>query len=112
VLNHLFSAVHGRMEHLTVKSFTDRINRRFEIFRESMRLHPREVGAALTALGITRYPRSAMGYKVLLAAQDIKKIHELVETHGIDGGFHPDLQAVKDCEFCKGITLNIFDDEV
>ena len=112
MLNHLFSAIHGRAQNETVKSFTDLINFSLERIGENLRLNPREVGAALTALGITRYPRSAMGYKVFLAAHDKKRIHELVETHGIYRGYCPCLQALRDCAFCKGITPKTYDDDV
>jgi hypothetical protein len=105
VLSFLYHRIHGRMnvsgELDTVKSLTDLVNRSLGLFDESLRVNPREVGAALTTLGISRRKRCAQGFMVVLTSQDRQKIHDLVGIHGIDmPGLWPDFESRKSCPLC------------
>jgi hypothetical protein len=87
VLSYLYSTIHRPMnpsgELDTVKGLTDLINRSLGLLGESLRLNPKQVGAALTTLGISRRKRCAQGYMVVLTPQDREKIRDLVAIHGL-----------------------------
>ncbi len=113
VLYHLYNRIHGPMEAGgelgTVKSLSNLINRTLALIGDPMRLNPREVGAALTTLGVTSRKRCARGWEVLITDQDKKTIHQLVEKYGIDiEAFWPSFQACRDCAFCRDRWHPIF----
>ncbi len=108
VLYQLYAMIHEPMDATgelgTVKNVADLLNRTLGLLGDSMRLNPREVGAALTTLGINRRKRRAQGWSVFLTAHDRQKIHDLVETHGIElAGFRPTRNECWSCTFCKGV---------
>jgi len=107
VLSHLYHRIHDPIkaggEIGTVGTLSELINRTLGLIRHSTRLNPREVGAALTALGITRRKRHARGIEVFTTDKDIQRIYNLVGTYGVDiEAFWPSFQACRDCPFCKG----------
>jgi hypothetical protein len=87
VLSYLYSTIHRPMnpsgELDTVKGLTDLVNRSLGLLGESLRLNPKQVGAALTTLGISRRKRCAQGYMVVLTPRDREKIRDLVAIHGL-----------------------------
>ena len=108
VLSYLYHRIHGPRnssgELDTVKSLTDLVNRSLGLLDESIRLNPREVGAALTTLGISRRKRCAQGFMVVLTSQDRQKIHDLVGIHGIDiPGFWPSFESCRNCPLCANL---------
>jgi len=107
VLSHLYHRIHEPIEAGgevgTVGNLCDLINRTLGLIGHRMRLNAREVGAALTTLGITRRKRHARGIEVFITDLDIQRIHNLVNTYGIDiPEFWPSLQVCRRCPFCKG----------
>jgi len=81
-----------------VSDLTAKVNADLEESGESLRLTPRKVGAALTSLGITRRCRTNQGWWVYLDRDAQKRIHHLVEIHGLDSTvlLPPSLK----CTFC------------
>ena len=108
VLYQLYGTIHARRnaseEYNSVKKLTELVNRGLEITGDRMRLNPRQVGAALTALGISRRHRSAQGWNVVLTESDKKRIHDLIVTYGMhNNAFWPSFEECRNCPLCKGV---------
>ena len=88
----------------TVKDLMDLVNRSLGLLGESLRLNPKQVGAALTTLGISRRKRSAQGFMVALTLQDRRRIHDLVGIYGIDiPGLWPSFESCQNCSHCANV---------
>jgi hypothetical protein len=72
---------------------------------EHFRLNPRQVGAALTALGFLNRKRTRLGWQILLDKQDHARIHDLIDFYGKD--HYRQLiptDCLRGCEFCANST--------
>lgn len=71
--------------------------------RESFRLTPRGVGAALSSFGISNRSRTNLGWFVLLNRDARKRIHDLVIKHGLDNDLllPPQPKRLR-CDLCSG----------
>jgi hypothetical protein len=90
---------------LRIGQLTDSVNSFLQWEGERFRLSPKQVGAALTALGMLNRKRTSMGWEILIDRQDEKRIHELMEFYGKE---HPERQQIsmesrRDCEFCTNL---------
>jgi hypothetical protein len=101
----LFSHIHqdsfkGLMH---VSNLTDEVNRLLAKRRERLRLQPRKIGAILSTLGFSQRLRRNNGWIVALWEADQERIHDLVETHGMDSiGLSSMKVDLAECRMCQG----------
>jgi hypothetical protein len=78
--------------------------------RRDHRFKPREVGAALTAFGFLNRKRTRDGWEISLDDDSRKRIHELIDSYGIDYRSHEEWQGHNvgnwaqrrhKCEYCS-----------
>jgi hypothetical protein len=112
VLNFLNFKIHSypwtsplRRGPITIGQLTDSVNSFLKWEGERFRLNPKQVGAALTSLGMLNRKRTSLGWEILIDRQDEKRIHDLMEFYGKD---HPYQQQIsmesrRDCEFCTDL---------
>lgn len=112
VLNFLNHDIHSyprtsprRIGPIQIGSLTDCVNNFLQWEGERFRLNPRQVGAALTALGMLNRKRTSMGWKILIDRQDEKRIHDLMEFYGKERPYQQQIsmEARRDCEFCTNL---------
>lgn len=104
VLRALFFLAHQRMAPNTVfvLDFTKIVNELLEKAGEQTRLGPKKVGTVLTSLGFTNRLRTNRGYSTWLDSRDRQRVHQLVETHGMDRFPDPySLTLCKGCPLCQ-----------
>jgi hypothetical protein len=86
---------------ITIGEITAEVNEFLECGKEHFRLNPRQVGAALTALGILNRKRTRRGWEILLDRQDKVRNHDLITFYGKEHYHHQiDLESIRRCEFC------------
>jgi hypothetical protein len=89
------------MESLRVGDLTNQLNEFNKWEEESLRLNPRQVGAALTAFGLMNRKRTRDGWEVSIDRQDRKRIHDLLAFYGIDNHWQQvSLDSYKNCDLC------------
>ena len=77
------------------------INEFLKSQKRILRLSPRAVGAALTALGILNRKRTGLGWEVWLDRVELTQIHELVGFYGLESFVDAiTSEAIQQCEFC------------
>jgi hypothetical protein len=86
---------------VTTGELTAWVNEFLKSGKRSLRLSPRAVGAALTALGILNRRRTGLGWEVSLDRPEITRIHELAGFYGMEGFAEPiSNESREKCEFC------------
>jgi hypothetical protein len=105
VLEFLYCEIHEwfqpRGAPLHVREITHEVNEFLKNEGEHFRLNPRQVGAALTALGFLSRKRTRTGWTLLLDRQDKARIHDLINFYGRD--HYRRLiprEGILNCEFC------------
>jgi hypothetical protein len=83
-----------------IAGLTRQVNHFLEEEGEHFRLNPRQVGAALTALGLLNRKRTRVGWEILLDKQDMAHIHDLIAFYGTDYGEVLDTEVITHCEYC------------
>jgi len=105
VLEYLYFRLHTCgyriSEHFATGRLTGWVNEFLECEKQSFRMSPRAVGAALTALGILNRKRTGLGWEIFLDRAGIKRIHELVSRYGLEHfRHHLSTDDIQECEFC------------
>jgi len=102
VLQVLFYFVHRRTLKGTcaVAELATFVNSLLRASRERFRMNPREVGAALSSLGLINRERTRTGWRLWLDEKARKRIHELGTTYGFDSALRYE-ERLKGCELCK-----------
>jgi hypothetical protein len=106
LLRYLFFHIHSfpKSEFCTVGDITNQLNEFNKWEGENFRLNPREVGAAMTSLGLLNRKRTRNGYEVSLDRQDQKRIHDLMNFYGIDNHRQQiSLDSYKNCDLCTNL---------
>jgi hypothetical protein len=67
---------------------------------EHFRLNPRQVGAALTALGLLTRKRTRRGWQILLDRPEKAHIHQLIHVYGKEHYQTSVNEYGNECEFC------------
>jgi hypothetical protein len=92
------------MESLTVGDLTNQLNKFNKWEEESLRLNPRQVGAALTAFGLMNRMRTRGEWEISIDRQDRKRIRDLRAFYGMDNHrqqVSPD--SYKNCDLCTNL---------
>jgi hypothetical protein len=111
VLHFLYFNIHSypwtsslRSSPITIGQLTDGVNVFLKFEGERFRLSPKQVGAALTALGMLNRRRTSLGWKILIDRQDEKRIHDLIEFYGKDRYQQQfPMESFRDCELCTDL---------
>jgi hypothetical protein len=112
VLDYLYYHIHfypyiepSPISPASMGEITTRINSFLQDEGEHFRLNPRQVGAALTALGLLNRKRTRLGWTVLLDKQDKAHIHDLMDFYGTDHYRQQiPLDSIRSCEICANST--------
>jgi energy-coupling factor transporter ATP-binding protein EcfA2 len=104
VLQTLFMWIHrppGKGSY-PIGALTKVVNFDLQLAHESLRLSPRQVGAALTSLGFMNRTRTNIGWYAWFDLESQKRIHHLVHRYGIENNkLLPPREFCKHCDFCK-----------
>jgi hypothetical protein len=106
LLRFLFFQIHSISKNgsFTVGDLTNQLNNFNKWEEEGLRLNPREVGAALTTLGLMNRKRTRNGWEISIDRQDQKRIHDLMTFYGIDNHRQQSsLDSYKNCDLCTNL---------
>lgn len=107
VLTALFSQIHQEAHTglVLIKNLTNKVNEILETLGERFRLSPRKVGAVMATFGFGWKRRTNAGWVVLLNEAEQVRVHNLVDSHGLDLSLdrfiRVDWQA---CHLCSGVS--------
>lgn len=104
VLQYLFYVIHhpDAKGDYGIGQLTTGVNSLLVTQDERFRMSPREVGAVLTSLGLTKRQRTNTGWYVWLDRQAQKQIHELATAYGFDRcAGAPTEKAIESCALCQ-----------
>lgn len=113
VLSTLFEIIHLRKSficcegRIRVSDLASQINAMLQRHGEHLRLTARKVGSTLTSLGFHNRHRTNQGWELDLMPSDAQRIHELVQTYGLERFSEAALGvSSRNCPRCKaaGIT--------
>jgi hypothetical protein len=103
VLRALFSLIHSHEGFASIQTrfLTNAVNYFLERENETLRLHPRKVGAVVKSLGFSNRKRTHLGWVLSLDQSDFEKIHQLTECYGIENMSDRSLVVSQDrCALC------------
>jgi hypothetical protein len=116
VLHFLFYAIHwpGGTGTYALKGLATGVNALLKVTGERFQMSPREVGAALSSLGLIKRQRTRTGWMLWLDQETRKRIHELGTTYGFDHCAAEVLEEpLKRCDLCQNhekLKLGLADD--
>jgi hypothetical protein len=109
ILRALFAIAHVREDFTSIgiTDLTQQVNFFLELEGEKLRLQPRKVGAALTALGFSSRTRTNSGWVLSLTRRDAEKLHHLAASYGVDRAWRSfrDISPDK-CTLCRAAGLD------
>src|SRR5690348_881353 len=99
VLQGFFTFMHLRQEgrRQVVGELSQMINANLGATGQMPRVSPREVGAALSALGFNNRNRASTGWQIIMGLEEMERFHALCAAYRVH---LPPGCSIDDCEFC------------
>ena len=108
VLEYLYYRIHKFDDELKgpllTREITCQVNDFLQQEGEHFRLNPRQVGAALTALGLLNRKRTRRGWQILLDRPEKAHIHQLIHVYGKEHYQTSVNESASKCEFCFNLA--------